>query len=566
MSTVRGLLGWLGVLVTLWLMLSVYLGWLTFDDGYIAGVVLLLCLVNQICLAIYGLNSFYLIWLSLKSPPVRDTTKFKNLDRDAWPKVTIQLPIYNERFVIVRLLEQVVKIKWPLDKLEVQVLDDSTDGTDKIVADAIQELKKKSDVRVTHVTRDNRIGYKAGALAAGTAVCEGEYLAIFDADFMPDSNFLLKTIPVIASNDKLGCVQARWGHLNYDYSLFTRLQAIGHDGHFIIEQYAKDCAGLLFNFNGTAGVWRRSCIADAGGWSGDTLAEDLDLSYRAQLKGWNFAYLRDVEVKAEVPLSISAFKKQQFRWAKGSMQTALKMVEPVWASNRISMHLKIESLIHLFAYSVHPMMVLNLIFTIVIFFLVPPRETDYFLWVTAVIAVGPPLVVALSQTNLDHPERLVLLPLIAILHHGLCISNTAAVLQAFWGSKSAFERTPKFGELQQDGKWQDSSYARSLVAKNFPKLEFTVFCTLLVCMAAGRFMNVNSYTYPWLMFFTLGFAYVLFLHYQEYEGALAAHRKWGDAQKTDTLTSSAAAAEADEISNSNIVKPKVVKRRKPRKD
>lgn len=261
------------------------LGWIPLQNP----LVMLLCIISatiQVLLSFYGMNSLYLLFKCLtttEDPKVAQRLVANWGERD-WPMVTVQLPVYNERYVVERLLERCIDLDYPTERLEIQVLDDSTDGTQDIVRDCIERLRKQTLVKLVHITRRSRSNFKAGALVLGTSRAKGDYLAIFDADFMPERDFLKQTIPRF-SDEATGCVQCRWGHLNNDHSLITRLQAMGHDGHFVIEQFAKCHSGWTLNFNGTAGVWRRQCIMEAGDWSGDTLAEDLDLSYRAQLKG-----------------------------------------------------------------------------------------------------------------------------------------------------------------------------------------------------------------------------------------------------------------------------------------
>ncbi|OYW00575.1 MAG: glycosyl transferase family 2, partial [Acidobacteria bacterium 37-65-4] len=277
-----------------------------------------------IILGMYGWHRFYL---------VREYTKHKDraagpvpdVADDQWPMVTVQLPFYNEMYVVERLIDSIAAFDYPKDKLEIQILDDSTDETTEIAELAALRLEARGFI-VSYLHRTDRTGYKAGALEKGLDVAKGQFIAIFDADFVPDADFLKKTVPYFIGNEKLALVQARWGHLNHDYSLLTRIQAIMLDGHFILEHGGRNRAGCFFNFNGTAGVWRREAIPDAGGWQHDTLTEDLDLSYRAQLKGWKFLFVPQVVAPAEVPVEMNGFKSQQHRWAKGSIQTCKKVL------------------------------------------------------------------------------------------------------------------------------------------------------------------------------------------------------------------------------------------------
>ena len=256
--------------------------------------------------------------------------KNKNIKLTSFPKVTIQLPVYNEKFVVERLIDSVVKIDYPTDKLEIQILDDSSDETSDIIKEKVAHYKNEG-FKINHIQRWNRIGYKAGALDYGLKICEGEFIAIFDADFVPDKNFLLHTISYF-NNSKVGVVQTRWTHINEKFSFITRAQSIMLNFHFSVEHLGRTTSGAFVNFNGTAGIWRKSCIEDSGGWHADTLTEDLDLSFRAQIKGWEFKYLFDTESPAELPITLDAYKTQQFRWSKGAAECVRKNTKPLWTS------------------------------------------------------------------------------------------------------------------------------------------------------------------------------------------------------------------------------------------
>jgi cellulose synthase/poly-beta-1,6-N-acetylglucosamine synthase-like glycosyltransferase len=301
-------------------------------------------------LAMYALNSWILTFLFLRHR--QDSEPRPELQH--FPRVTVQLPIFNESLVVERLIDSVVQLAWPRDRLQIQVLDDSTDETTAIAQARVDALRAQGvDIELVH--RTDRAGFKAGALKEGLKSATGEFIAIFDADFVPDPDWLRKTIPHFSSRPRLGMIQTRWAHLNRDYSLLTHAQAIALDGHFVVEQAARHRSGLLMNFNGTAGVWRKSCIADAGGWHGDTISEDLDLSYRAQLRGWECLYLPDVAAPAEIPPQLAAFKRQQFRWAKGSIQCLKKLVRPVTVA-RLPFIVRWQALVHLSTYLIHPLM------------------------------------------------------------------------------------------------------------------------------------------------------------------------------------------------------------------
>jgi len=280
-----------------------------------------------VLLSLYGLNSLMLTGIYLLRR--RDISP-EPLSPAEWPRVTVQLPIYNELHTAERLLTAVAGLDYPRDRLEIQALDDSTDATRELVTKVVERLRQQG-VDIVHITRHDRAGFKAGALTMGLVQAKGELVAIFDADFLPPADFLKRLVPYF-SDTAVGFIQTRWGHVNRDYSTLTQTEALGMDGHFVVEQTARNRAGLFINFNGTAGIWRRDCIDDAGGWTGDTLTEDLDLSYRAQLRGWRSTYLPGMVVPSELPPQIAAFKRQQARWAQGSIQTALKLIPPLLRS------------------------------------------------------------------------------------------------------------------------------------------------------------------------------------------------------------------------------------------
>jgi len=322
-----------------------------FDLAMMIPYFLVLCV-----LALYGLHRYWLVYdyykysKNVPGPPPTVTN---------WPRVTIQLPIFNERYVIERLVEAVSRFDYPADLLDVQVLDDSTDETQQVARGCVDRHAAQG-MRITYIHRSNREGYKAGALENGLRTAQGQFVAIFDADFIPEQDFLRRTIPYFLNpdgGDKIGMVQARWTYLNRDYSLLTQVETILLDGHFVVEHGARSRRGTFFNFNGTAGVWRRQAIEDAGGWEHDTLTEDTDLSYRAQLHGWKFLYLPDIECASELPVDMNGFKAQQARWAKGLMQTAKKILPKVFKSDA-PWHIKAEAFFHLTANISYPLMVL----------------------------------------------------------------------------------------------------------------------------------------------------------------------------------------------------------------
>jgi cellulose synthase/poly-beta-1,6-N-acetylglucosamine synthase-like glycosyltransferase len=361
----------------------------------------------------------------------------------ALPIVTVQVPVYNERHVVERSIDAVASLDYPRDRLQIQILDDSTDETTRLACQrAAFHRRSGLDIEVLH--RGDRAGFKAGALAWGLHRARGDLIALFDADFRPNPDFLLQTIPHFLDRPRLGLVQVRWSHLNADYSPLTRAQAVALDGHFVVEQTARDRSGLLMNFNGTAGVWRKACIEESGGWKADTLSEDLDLSYRAQLAGWETLYLPEVDAPAELPPQIAAFKRQQARWAQGSVQTLRKLTGPILGSHQLSPVQKGMALLHLSGYLAHALMVLLLLVTLPLLVLdvAPPAPGN----VGLLMGLGPPLVYLIAQQQLypDWGRRLRNFPLLILVGVGVAWSNTLAVWRGLtrWGG--VFARTPKF--------------------------------------------------------------------------------------------------------------------------
>ncbi|RME55355.1 MAG: glycosyltransferase, partial [Caldilineae bacterium] len=435
-------------------------------QGLVAWILLTAYTVSAVGLALYGLHALWLVLhLGPSSPARRPALPPRPPADDSLPPVTVQLPVYNEQHVVLRLLDACARLDYPRDRLQIQVLDDSTDQTTALVqARAAYWRERGVDVTVLH--RADRTGFKAGALAEALPQAKGELVAIFDADFQPPAHFLRRIAPLFIEPgaERLGFVQARWGHLNADYSALTRCQALALDGHFAVEQAARQQAGYPFGFNGSAGVWRRACIEDpaVGGWQADTLCEDLDLSYRAQLAGWRPRYLDDLEAPAEIPPQLLAFKRQQFRWAKGSIQTLRKLAGPVWRSPW-SFTARLMGTIHLGSYLVHPFLLLLLLITapLLLLNLNPFWPLAYL----SLASVGPPLLYAVAQRRLHGRgwwKRWAYLPLLTLFGTGLCLSNTLAVWQALRNRPSPFLRTPKFRVEQPKDAWQRSSYVLGL--------------------------------------------------------------------------------------------------------
>ncbi len=386
-----------------------------------------------------------------------------------WPRVTVQLPLYNEPFVVERLLLAITALDYPGEQLEIQVLDDSTDGSVEIIERCVDAMRNEG-LDVVRLTRTQRTGFKAGALQNGLAVAKGEYIAIFDADFLPEKDFLKKIIPYFSS-DNIGMVQTRWGHLNKDYSLLTRLQAFGLDAHFSIEQVGRSGAGSFINFNGTGGIWRKSCIHDAGGWSADTLTEDLDLSYRAQLRGWKFAYLENVVAPAELPVLMEAIKSQQFRWNKGAAETARKNLPKVLSSSLGLTH-KLHAVFHLLNSSIFICILLAGLLSIPLLLIydahphtAPPLPVGI-LFLIGFISISTFYFVATKWSYPSHPWRyfVTTYPLFLTIFMGLSLHNAWAVLEGLSGIKSPFIRTPKYNIHGKKKDWKKNLSEKSHIS------------------------------------------------------------------------------------------------------
>ncbi|NQW02786.1 MAG: glycosyltransferase [Acidobacteria bacterium] len=455
-------------------------------------------------LGIYGWHRYYLVYQYMKN---KDRVPGPPPPMAELPVVTIQLPIFNEMYVVDRLIDAVCGIDYPKDKLEIQVLDDSTDETQDIAQLAVRRQAARGfDIAYLH--RTNRTGYKAGALEAALEVARGEFVAIFDADFVPAPEFLRQTVGYF-QDPKVALVQARWGHINRGYSLLTKIQAILLDGHFVLEHGGRNRAGCFFNFNGTAGIWRKTAIADAGGWQHDTLTEDLDLSYRAQLRGWQFIFLPDVVAPAEVPVEMNAFKSQQHRWAKGSIQTCRKVLPAILASD-LPRKVKVEAFFHLTANFNYLLMC---VLSVLIF---PAMVVRYNMGWTEALLIDVPLFMAatasvlnfylVSQRELyaDWKTRVKYLPIVMAVGIGLAVNNTKAVFEAMFGDPGEFTRTPKYGISTRRDDWQHKKYRQSMPIQPFIELALGIYFTVTViyAMANGIFG-----TLPFLMLFQFGFMY-----------------------------------------------------------
>src|SRR5881227_205776 len=456
-------------------------------------------------LSAYGIHRYFIIYLFLKNrkhAPV-PAGRFEQL-----PVVTVQLPIFNEVYVVERLLRSVSQLDYPRDRLQIQVLDDSTDDTREIIADCAAELRERGfDVELIH--RVDRTGFKAGALERGLATARGEFVCILDADFVPPPHLLRKTIDFF-TDPKVGMIQTRWGHLNRGYSLLTRVQAMFLDGHLVLEQTARSRSGRFFNFNGTAGLWRKSCIKQAGGWQHDTLTEDLDLSYRAQLAGWKFVFLSDVVTPAELPVDMNGFKSQQHRWTKGSIQTCKKLLPEIWRS-KLPLPIKLEATGHLmsnFAY---------LLLALLCILLHPSTGGPQGGWLRTLL-IDIPIFLAASasvavfyicaQREL-HPrtwmKEILFLPFLLALGIGLSLNNARAVLEALINHKSDFTRTPKYGIERKSQPWRSCKYRPLKSALPLAELAFAIYFSYFVVYAI---MHRQFFSVPFLLMFQGGFLYV----------------------------------------------------------
>jgi cellulose synthase/poly-beta-1,6-N-acetylglucosamine synthase-like glycosyltransferase len=424
--------------------------------------------------------------------------------------VTIQLPVYNEMYVVERLVNAVCEIDYPKNKLEIQMLDDSTDETVDLVAKIVKE-KQAEGFDIQHVHRTNRSGYKAGALKEGLKSAKGKYVAIFDADFIPKKNFLRNTLKYF-SNENIGMVQTRWEHLNEDYSLLTRIQALALDGHFVIEQTVKNRAGFFIQFNGTGGVWRKDCIEDAGNWHADTLTEDLDLSYRAQLKGWKFIYLRDFTTPSELPAEMNALKAQQFRWTKGAIETMKKILPLVWKS-KIPLRIKMLSTFQLTSNLVFPFILLAGILNVPLIFIKnagPYWSFFNFMAIFVIAFIGSFLFSLFSQKDVhtDWRKKITLFPLFMAGSMGFALNNTRAVFEGLMSRKSEFVRTPKFKIVdKKDPNTSKNKYlAKTKVQPStYIELLLAIYC-LIGVVAATYFWEIASIPFQLMYFF--GFATV----------------------------------------------------------
>ncbi len=458
-------------------------------------------------LTLYGAHRYSITYLYYRFK--KDIPKLPEISDEDLPFVTIQLPVFNERYVLERLVEAVAALDYPRDKMEIQILDDSTDDTQKI-GRALKEKYEKEGYIIEYLHREDREGYKAGALAAGLKKARGEFIAVFDADFVPPPNFLRQTVPMFFKDDKIGMVQVRWEHINRGYSFLTKAQAIFLDGHFVIEHVARCYSGRFFNFNGTAGIWRKECIEEAGGWQHDTITEDLDLSYRAQLAGWKFIYLPDVVSPAELPVEMNAFRTQQHRWAKGSIETAKKLLWRVLKSD-LPFHVKTEAIFHLTGNISYILMILLAILMPISIMIRLEHNLHQTLLLDMPFLIGGTLPLfffyASSQKEINAPwiRRSLMIPFALALGVGISLNNGKAVLEALFGHKTGFTRTPKYNVKDIKDSWKNKIYRGHKTWLPYIELLFAIYFTIFIIFSLQQ--GVFS-TLPFLVLFQVGFLYV----------------------------------------------------------
>ncbi len=475
--------------------------------------------IALVLIFMYSLAQLNLLFNYISAQKIKDTSVVFDLSNpNEIPYVTIQLPVYNELYVMERLLDNIAKIEYPKDKLEIQVLDDSTDESMITTEKKIKQLQA-TGLDIVQIKRSNRQGFKAGALKEGLTVAKGEFIAIFDADFLPKSDWLYKTIPYF-KNPEIGIVQTRWGHINRNYSTLTKIQAFALDAHFTLEQVGRNSKGHFINFNGTAGVWRKECIFDAGNWEGDTLTEDLDLSYRAQLKNWKFKYLENVETPAELPVIISAARTQQFRWNKGGAENFQKMAKRVVLSKNISFKSKIHGLLHLLNSSMFLNVFLVAILSIPMLYIKNEfaHLKNYFYMMSFFVVSSIIFFICYwyMYKNIYGKGIKNFFKYIAAfftffsIAMGFSLHNTIAVLEGHFGKKSDFVRTPKFNITSLKDSWKNNKYIRKKISLN------VIIEGLLVCYFAFGMYSAfvvgdqggDFGLFPFHLMLFIGFGYV----------------------------------------------------------
>lgn len=464
-----------------------------------------LFIISAILITAYTCNFYYLAFLSLKRRDLHPTVDWGT------PTITIQLPIYNEKYVAKRLVDAVCNLDYPKDKMRIMVCDDSNDDTVKLLGDLVDDYKKQG-FQIEHVRRGTREGYKAGALKHAMQTTDTELVAIFDADFIPPDWFLRRAIPHF-SNPNIGLVQCRWGHVNENYSTITQVQALSLDFHFLIEQKAKSNSHLFMNFNGTAGIWRCNCVEDSGGWHTATLVEDLDLSYRAQMKGWKCVFLSDIVVDAELPAQMNAAKRQQFRWAKGSIQCAIKLFTDIVVKRTVAVEAKIQAFIQLTRHIVYPLMLIQfLALPILLAGNISLYVVSFLPLVTIAtyLAMGPGAYILIIQSMYQKSwkSKASLLPALLVYNAGMSVNNTVAVFDAVFGKKNEFLRTPKYGIITKNDNWQNKAYNLPFTRTTLLEIFFGVYGILAVFVSL---YSNNPVFIPIIGLQTIGFFYIAYM-------------------------------------------------------
>ncbi len=464
-----------------------------------------LFIISAIIITAYTVNFYYLAFLSRKRKDVPASTDWGT------PSVTIQLPIYNEKYVAKRLVDAVCNLDYPKNKMRIMVCDDSDDETVELLREVVDDYKIQG-FQIEHVRRGTRKGYKAGALKHAMQTTDTDLVAIFDADFIPPSWFLKRAIPHF-SKSNIGLVQCRWGHVNENYSTITQVQALSLDFHFLIEQKAKSNSHLFMNFNGTAGIWRRTCIENAGGWHTATLVEDLDLSYRAQMKGWKCVFLPDVVVDAELPAQMNAAKRQQFRWAKGSIQCAVKLLSDITLKRKVALEAKIQAFIQLTRHIVYPLMLIQFLALPVLLAAEINLYVVSFLpaiTLATYLAMGPGAFIVIIQGmyGKSWKSRAKLLPSLLVYNAGMSVNNTVAVFDAVLGKKNEFLRTPKYGIITKDDDWRNKAYNLPFTQTTLLEIFFGVYGIM------GIFISIfsnNPIFVPIIALQTIGFFFIAYM-------------------------------------------------------
>lgn len=462
--------------------------------------ILVLYIISLTIIFLFSVGQAFLIYFYLKSKKV--TNPKPNLPENL-PLITVQLPLFNELYVTERLINSICNLNYPQHKLEIQVLDDSTDESFDLASRLISQ-KKALGFDISHISRKKNIGFKAGALQNGLLQAKGEFIAIFDADFLPQQDFLTQLIPYFV-NPKIGMVQSRWGHMNKDFSLLTQVQGFGLDGHFTVEQFGRNSADLFMNFNGTAGIWRKKCIEDAGGWQYDTLTEDLDLSYRAQIKGWEFKYLEEIATPAELPVELSAFKSQQHRWTKGAIETSKKMIWEVWNAN-ISLKRKIFGSLHLLNAYAFLFIFLTSVLSVPILLikntsLIPEIYFQFLsVYVVGFVIIAVFYLVASFSKAGSRGSFVKLFPMFLSLSLALSFHNSVAVLEGVFNFKSDFIRTPKFNLKDFRDNFKTNIYVQHQLPVSFYAEVFLCFYFLMGIVAAFYYQDFGLLPFHLMLF------------------------------------------------------------------